>query len=101
MDFHPENVLVNATGRVTGVLDWDAINHGNGDVDLITLRFDLARRAPELGHRLQRQLAQTVPEDLALASWAHLSLRLVDWSIRHLTPADVITWLDIAESLRP
>jgi hypothetical protein len=101
MDFHPENVLVNSTGEVTGVVDWDAINRGNGDFDLITLRFDLAHRAPDLGHQLQDQLAQTVPEDLALATWAHLSLRLVDWSIRHLTPADVTTWLTIAESLHP
>jgi hypothetical protein len=101
MDFHPENVLVDPTGDVSGVVDWDAINRGNGDFDLITLRFDLARRAPDLGRRLQHQLAATVPEDLALAAWAHLSLRLVDWSIRHLTPVDVTTWLDIAESLHP
>jgi hypothetical protein len=26
-----------------------------------------------------------------------MSLRLVDWSIRHFTPADVEVWLDIAE----
>jgi hypothetical protein len=54
MDFHPENVLVDTAGEVSGVVDWDAINRGNGDFDLITLRFDLARRAPELGRRLQR-----------------------------------------------
>jgi phosphotransferase family enzyme len=101
MDFHPENVLINTIGEVTGVVDWDAINRGNGDFDLITLRFDLARRAPELGHRLQCHLAQTVPDDLALAAWAHLSLRLVDWSIRHLTPTHVTNWLNIAESLHP
>lgn len=101
MDFHSGNVLVNPAGEVTGVIDWDAINRGNGDFDLITLRFDLARRAPNLGHQLQHHLAQTVPEDLALAAWAHLSLRQVDWSIRHHTPADVTTWLTIAESLHP
>jgi phosphotransferase family enzyme len=101
MDFHPENVLVDAAGEVTGVVDWDAINRGHGDFDLITLRFDLARRAPDLGRRLQDHLARTVPPDLALATWAHLSLRQVDWAIRHLTPADVTTWLTIAESLHP
>jgi aminoglycoside phosphotransferase (APT) family kinase protein len=101
MDFHPENVLVNSTGEVSGVVDWDAINRGNGDFDLLTLRFGLAHRAPDLGHRLQDQLTQTVPEDLARAAWAHLSLRLVDWSIRHLTPAHVTTWLDISQSLCP
>jgi hypothetical protein len=101
MDFHPENILVNASGEVSGVVDWDAVNRGNGDFDLITLRFDLAHRAPDLGRHLHHHLAQSVPEELALAAWAHLSLRLVDWSIRHLTPAEVTTWLNIAESLRP
>jgi hypothetical protein len=42
-----------------------------------------------------------VADDVALACWAHMSLRLVDWSIRHLGPADVEAWLDVADSLRP
>jgi hypothetical protein len=100
-DFHPENVLVDAAGAVTGVVDWDGISRGNGDFDLITLWFDLARRAPGLGRRLGGLVRETVAADVALACWAHLSLRLVDWSIRHLGPADVEAWLDIADSLRP
>ena len=51
-DFHPENVLVDARGTVTGIVDWDAASRGNGDFDLYTLRFDLARRAPALGRWL-------------------------------------------------
>jgi aminoglycoside phosphotransferase (APT) family kinase protein len=101
LDFHPENVLIDEAGTVTGVVDWDAIGRGNGDFDLITLRFDLARRAPDLGRRLGEQLADHVPEEVARVCWAHMSLRLVDWSIRHLTPADVNAWLDVAETLRP
>jgi hypothetical protein len=32
-----------------------------------------------------------------ILAWAHMSLRLVDWSIRHHGPADVDLWLDVAE----
>ena len=32
---------------------------------------------------------------------APVSLRLVDWSIRHHTAAHVTTWLEVAEVLRP
>jgi hypothetical protein len=101
LDFHPGNVLIDDAGTVTGVVDWDAIGQGNGDFDLITLRFDLARRAPRLGRWLGEQLTDRVPDEVARTCWAHMSLRLVDWSIRHQTSADVSAWLDIAEALRP
>ncbi len=29
--------------------------------------------------------------------WAHMSLRMTDWAIRHFTPSDVNHWLDLAE----
>lgn len=97
LDFHPENVLVDASGAMTGVIDWDAACRGNGDFDLVTLRFDLARRAPALGRWLDRLVRGHVPDDVLRICWAHMSLRMVDWSIRHFTPADVEAWLDIAE----
>jgi hypothetical protein len=100
-DFHPENVLIDDAGTVTGVVDWGACGRGNGDFDLMTLRFDLARRAPDLGRWLGERLAERVPDEVARVCWAHMSLRLVDWSIRHLTSADVNAWLEVAETLRP
>lgn len=30
-----------------------------------------------------------------------LSLRLVDWSIRHFSASHVTGWLEVAEALRP
>ncbi|HZE33852.1 MAG TPA: aminoglycoside phosphotransferase family protein [Actinoallomurus sp.] len=96
-DFHPENVLVDASGAMTGVIDWDAACRGNGDFDLITLRFDLARRTPDLGRWLDGLVRGRVPDDVLRVCWAHMSLRLIDWSIRHFTPADVEAWLDVAE----
>ncbi|WP_308250780.1 aminoglycoside phosphotransferase family protein [Nonomuraea rhizosphaerae] len=92
-DFHPENVLVGPTGEVTGVVDWDGATRGHGDFDLYTLRFDLAHRAPEIH--------LDVPSAVEPVCWAHMSLRQVDWAIRHFTAADVTAWLDIAERLRP
>jgi hypothetical protein len=100
-DFHAENVLVDAAGTVTGVVDWGDANRGDGYLDLVTLRFDLARRAPELGRRVEEFLDGAAADEVARACWAHMSLRLVDWSIRHLDAADVTAWVDVAEALRP
>jgi Ser/Thr protein kinase RdoA (MazF antagonist) len=100
-DYHPGNVLADATGTVTGIVDWDGAGQGDGYLDLVTLRFDLARTAPELGRWLGGQLRGAVPEELALACWAHMSLRLVDWSIRHKTVSYVENWLGIARELHP
>ncbi len=100
-DFHSGNVLVDSEGTVTGVVDWDGASRGNGDLDLFTLRFDLARRAPGLGMQLGALLAGSVPEQTLRACWAHMSLRQVDWSIREHDAAEVTAWLDIAESLQP
>ncbi|MFE7137812.1 hypothetical protein ACFVAG_08680 [Streptomyces sp. NPDC057644] len=38
-----------------------------------------------------------VPEDVLRPAWAHMSLRMVDWAIRHFTPPEVEHWLDLAE----
>jgi Phosphotransferase enzyme family len=100
-DFHPENVLVDASGAVTGVVDWDGASRSNGVLDLMTLRFDLAHRAPDLGRWLDGLLREEAAGQLWLACWAHMSLRLVDWSIRELGPEAVTTWLEVAEELMP
>jgi hypothetical protein len=98
-DLHPENVLVDETGEVTGVVDWDGAARSDGGLDLMTLRFDLARRAPALGRWVGGLLRESVPEPVRLACWAHMSLRLVDWAIRELTAADVEAWLGAATDL--
>jgi Phosphotransferase enzyme family len=100
-DFHPGNILTGPDGTVTGLVDWDGANRGNGHLDLTTLRFDLAYRCPDLGRELDARLAGSVPDEVARACWAHMSLRLVDWSIREHTDADVTAWLDVAEELAP
>jgi Phosphotransferase enzyme family len=95
-DFQPGNVLV-LDGHLTGVVDWDGATRGDGHFDLTTLRFYLAARAPHLLGAVDEHLAE-VPAQRRRAYWAHLSLRQVDWSIRHHDAATVERWLAVAES---
>jgi hypothetical protein len=95
-DYHPGNVLV-SSGRISGVIDWDGAGRGDRRLDLVTLRFDLAWRAPGLTGPLDERLAALEP-DRFRAYWAHMSLRQVDWSIRHHDDATVDRWLTIAET---
>jgi hypothetical protein len=96
MDFHPGNILVH-DGRISALVDWDGAGRGDRLLDLVTLRFDLAWRAPNLTDRLDGLLRQVVPADRLRAYWAHMSLRLVDWAIRHHTSAEVDLWIATAE----
>jgi hypothetical protein len=89
LDFHPGNVLVDG-GRVTGVVDWDGASRGDRLFDLVTLRFSVPR--------LDAVLRETVPAQRLRAYWAHMSLRQVDWAIRHHGPSEVDYWLGVAES---
>jgi len=97
LDFHTGNVLTDA-GRITGIVDWDGIGRGDRRFALVTLRFDAHVRLPGADLTWFDDLLQTrlAPAVLRLY-WAHMTLRLVDWSIRHHTPADTTRWLDFAE----
>ncbi|HEY6738668.1 MAG TPA: aminoglycoside phosphotransferase family protein [Actinopolymorphaceae bacterium] len=84
LDFHPGNVLVDPEGRLTGVIDWDALGRGDRRFDLVTLRFTIA--APD----------RDVDDDTLRLYWAHLSLRMVDWAIRHWSEAEITHWLEVS-----
>jgi hypothetical protein len=96
LDYHPGNVLVSG-GRISGVIDWDGALRGDHLFDLVTLRFDLGRRAPHLVRPVDERLA-ALDEGRRRAYWAHMSLRQVDWAIRHHDAPTVDAWLDVAES---
>ena len=99
LDFHPGNMLVDG-GRLTGVVDWDGATRGDRHFDLVTLRFWLTGHDPRLTAPIDERLA-AVPERRRRAYWAHMSLRQVDWSIRHHDAAAVAHWLGVAESGPP
>jgi hypothetical protein len=96
-DFHPGNLLA-VDGSISGIVDWDGAARGDRRFDLVTLRFGIhAQRAlPGVVRRLDAVL-DTFPEDILRPAWAHMSLRMADWAIRHFAPADVERWLDLAE----
>jgi aminoglycoside phosphotransferase (APT) family kinase protein len=93
LDFHPGNLLVDAD-RITGVVDWGGAGRGDRRLDLVTLRF--APHEPDVAERLD-EILDGLPPDVLRPAWAHMSLRMVDWAIRHHTPADVERWIDLAE----
>ncbi|GAA2474699.1 hypothetical protein GCM10010276_07540 [Streptomyces longisporus] len=97
MDFHPGNMLAGG-GAITGVVDWDGAARGDRRFDLVTLRFGIHAQETDPGvtQRLDAVL-DSLPEDVLRPAWAHMSLRMVDWAIRHFTPGDVEHWLDLAE----
>ncbi|MFI6274091.1 phosphotransferase [Streptomyces sp. NPDC050988] len=97
MDFHPGNLLA-MDGAITGVIDWDGAARGDRRFDLVTLRFGIHTKEADPGvtQRLDAVL-DSFPEEILRPAWAHMSLRMVDWAIRHFTPADVEHWLDLAE----
>ena len=92
LDLHPGNVLVDDAGTITGVVDWDAAGRGDARLAWVTLLFDLLRgvsadpRYERLGgatvRRIEEQI-QTLDIGLLRQCWAHMSLRQVDWSLRH------------------
>ncbi|MET0417387.1 MAG: phosphotransferase, partial [Actinoplanes sp.] len=95
-DFHPGNVLVHQ-GTLTGVIDWDGATRGDRHFDLVTLRFTRTAQTPDLLGELDERLS-VISDRRRRAYWAHMSLRQVDWSIRHHDPATVEHWLTVAES---
>lgn len=95
-DFHHENLLAR-DGRITGVIDWDGAGRGDRRFDLVTLRFGLRPDNSTAAARARLDtILDAMPDEVLRPSWAHMSLRMADWAIRHFSPADVPYWLDLA-----
>jgi hypothetical protein len=96
-DFTPQNLLV-AGDQITGVVDWDGTGRGDRRFDLVTFRFGLHALppAPSVTDRLDR-LISGFPPGVLEPAWAHMSLRMADWMIRHYDDEHLAHWLDLAE----
>ena len=78
------------------MIDWGGARPGDLGVDLAILAFDLTWRSPgPPQQRVEAHLRRTTDPDTFARVWAHASLRLVDWSIRH-HPGDVDHWVAVA-----
>lgn len=99
LDFHTGNVLVDDTGAITGIVDWDGIGRGDRLFGLVTLRFDASVRLQGTDLTWFDELLESVLSPAVLRLyWAHMTLRQVDWSIRHHTPADTAYWLTFVQT---
>jgi hypothetical protein len=109
LDLVPGNVLFDPTGQVTGIVDWAGLGRGDRRFALLKLRFHLgflrATRpagAPSVDAeailRLDEILDRQVNPGLLRAYWAHASLSLVDWALRHGPRKHAEVYLDIALS---
>lgn len=100
-DHHLGNVLVDERDprRVSAIVDWGGARGGSVALDLVSLSFDLSRRPDAVAggayERVERHLLETTDPRLLRRLWAHVGLRMVDWSVRH-TPAQVDHWLSVA-----
>jgi Phosphotransferase enzyme family len=114
-DFHPGNMLsmvvpgdaaAAAAGggadapehRLTGVIDWDGAGRGDAGFDLVTLRFGIHPAGADRAvvERLDA-LLDRMPAHVLRPAWAHMSLRMTDWAIRHFPSDEVATWVALAE----
>jgi len=97
LDYHLGNVLVDEHDhdRVAAIVDWGGARAGDLAVDLALLRFDLSWRAPAIGLEVEQTLRNEIDGETFLRVWAHASLRLVDWAIRH-HPRDVDHWVSLS-----
>lgn len=95
-DFHLGNMLA-SDGTITGVVDWDGAARGDCGLDLVTLRFGIlpGQCDPAVIDRLDTILDDMPPSTLRPA-WAHMSLRMADWAIRHFSADEVGYWLALA-----
>ncbi len=100
LDFHPENVLVDEDGAITGIIDWDGIARGDRRFMLVTLRFSAGPLGadPDTVAWLDRLMDDRLDRRTLRAYWAAMSLRQVDWAIRHFGPTEVERELTLAES---
>jgi aminoglycoside phosphotransferase (APT) family kinase protein len=95
-DFHANNML-SVGDDVTGVIDWDGAGRGEAGFDLVTLRFGIHPAGAE--HAVVRRLdalLDAMPDDVLRPAWAHMSLRMTDWAIRHFPSDEVETWVGLA-----
>ena len=109
LDLVPGNVLFGPAEAAGGIVDWAGLGRGDRWFALLKLRFYVAfllatRPAggpsvdPEAIARLDDILGRRVDPAMLRAYWAHSSLSLFDWALRHGPREHAEHYLDIALS---
>jgi len=84
LDFHHRNILREGE-RVTAVVDWEGSQSGDRVFDLVTFCFGFthARAEPGVEGAIWKRASELGTPDSLAAYVAHMSLRRLDWTIRH------------------
>lgn len=93
LDLHTDNVLADADGRLTGIIDWDGACAGDPRFDLVRYAYDLDGHDQPVWDVVE---ATGIDRRVLRAYVAHHALRCTGWAIRH-RPEDVPRQLDRAE----
>lgn len=95
-DFHHRNVLRVGT-CLSAVIDLDGCRPGDRIFDLVTFAFGFthADAAADLEDRVWQRAQELGSTERLTAYIAHMSLRRVDWTIRHHSAADVARLLEV------
>ena len=84
VDFHHRNVLQDAAGRPTAVIDWEGATSGDRVFDLVTYAYCLP--VAEVSQWATSKVWETIERlgtPLSIAAYvAHMAVRIVDWSLR-------------------
>jgi aminoglycoside phosphotransferase (APT) family kinase protein len=89
LDFHHRNRL-RTDGGLSAVIDWEGCIPGDRAFDLVTFSFGFthAHAMTRTEERVWRRAVELASLDRLAAYVAHMSLRRLDWTIRH-HPGDV------------
>lgn len=99
-DYHPGNVLVDGAGTISAIVDWIGAARGDARFAIVVMRFTgpPGQLPTDVAARIDQAIDEELTPDELRPYWAALSLRLVDWSIRHFSAPVTERWLDLAES---
>ncbi|MDP9416582.1 MAG: aminoglycoside phosphotransferase family protein [Actinomycetota bacterium] len=100
-DFHHGNMLVDGTGRITAVLDWDDATSGDARADLVTLLFSArtVTHDDRTAGALLDEIRSELPPDVRWLYAAHDVVRSLGWfALRH-PQRDLRSWLASSRSL--
>lgn len=109
-DFTVPNMLFDAAGQITGVVDWNfGVARGDRRFGLVKLLFDLTWDAsaadgglqnvqPEAVDRVTEVLEQTIEPEVLRMYWAHWTLSMLHWTILSGIPEVIDIHLELGES---
>lgn len=99
MDLHTKNVLQDASGRLSGIVDWESACAGDWRFDLAYFAFCADVAVPGVASEAWSKVEAATEPQVLEAYVAHMVLRMTDWSLRHHGPAQAQRWIGAGRSL--